>query len=63
VMIHVDDLAASVDAPTPEFDRRATGEIIDILVGIARRRHGDWPVIHALARADRIDGGRVFPVL
>lgn len=63
VMIHVDDLAASVNAPTPEFDRRATGEIIHILVDIARRRHGDWPVLHALARADRPDGGAVFPVL
>lgn len=63
VMIHVDDLAASVGMPTPEFDPRATGEIIHILVDIARRRHGDWPVIHALARADRPDGRPVFPVL
>ncbi len=63
VMIHVDDLAASVGTSTPEFDRRATGEIIDILMGIARRRHGDWPIIHALARADREDGHPVFPVL
>ena len=63
VMIHIDDLAASVGTPTPEFDARATGEIIDILIGIARRRHGDWPLIHALARADRPDGHRVLPVL
>lgn len=63
VMIHVDDLAASVGIPTPEFDSRATGEIVHILVDIARRRHGEWPVIHALARADRPDGRSVFPVL
>lgn len=63
VLIHIDDLAASVDLPTPDFDPRATGEIIGILVGIARRRHGDWPVIHALARAERSDADSVFPVL
>ncbi len=63
VLIHIDDLAASVDSPTPDFDVRATGEIIDILVSIARRRHGDWPVIHALARAERNGGRSVFPVL
>ena len=63
VMIHIDDLAASVGKPTPEFDERATGEIVDILIGIARRRHGDWPIIHALARAERADGAAVFPVL
>ncbi len=63
VMIHIDDLAASVERETPPLDERGTGEIIAILVGIARRRHGDWPVIHALARAERADGDRVFPVL
>ncbi len=59
--MHVDDLAHSVGLDTPELGDAVTGEIIDIVVGIARHLHGDWAVIHALARAERSTDS-VFPV-
>ena len=59
--MHIDDLAHSVGVETPDLGPDVSGEIIDIVVGIARHLHGDWSVIHALARAERSVGG-VFPV-
>lgn len=59
--MHLDDLAHSVGAETPEMSSDVTGEIIDIVVGIARHLNGDWGVIHALARAERANSD-VFPV-
>lgn len=61
-IVHIDDLAHSVDLPTPDFDPAATGEVIEILTTIGRAVHGDWAVIHALGRAERAPSG-VFPVL
>jgi len=51
--VHADDLAASlgVELPPPS---PATGQIaIDVLVGVARIRHGDMAVLPALARRER----------
>ncbi len=59
--MHIDDLAHSIGAETPAMSSDVTGEIIDIVVGIARHLNGDWGVIHALARAER-SNGEVFPV-
>ena len=59
--MHIDDLAHSVDLPTPDLGADVTGEIIDIVVGIGRRVHGDWALIHALARSER-GSDSVFPV-
>lgn len=64
VLTHIDDVAASIGQEPPTVDRRATGEIIDILIGIARDRGDDWRVIRALSRAERTDPDHpVFPVL
>lgn len=60
-LVHIDDLAHSVGLPTPDLDRDGTGEVIDIIVGIARHLHGDWAVIHALARSERATA-KIFPV-
>jgi uncharacterized protein (TIGR03083 family) len=62
VLIHLDDLAASVGVPTPATDPAGRAIVIDILVGIARNLYGDWEVIHALSRDERrtLD---VFPVM
>jgi len=59
--MHIDDLAHSVDMPTPELHPDVTAEIIDIVMGIARAQHGDWPIIHALARSER-SSDEPFPV-
>lgn len=58
--MHVDDLAHSVGVPTPELSADVTAEILDIVVGIGRIRHGDWPIIHAPARSER-STTQVFP--
>ena len=59
--MHIDDLAHSIGVETPELPPSVTAEIIDIVVDIARHKHGDWSVIHALARAERATS-EVFPV-
>lgn len=59
--MHIDDLAHSVALPTPDLGEDVTGEVIDIIIGIARHLQGDWQVIHALARGERAQPD-VFPV-
>lgn len=58
--MHLDDLAFSVGLPTPEVAGAVDG-IVEILLGIARQRHGDWAVVHALGRRERLTDP-VFPV-
>jgi hypothetical protein len=61
VLLHLDDVAVSVGLPRPETSADGPAIVIDILMGIARMKSGDWPVLHALARNERraVD---VFPV-
>lgn len=61
VLLHLDDVAASVGVPRPETDPEGPATVIDIVMGIGRMLHGDWAVLHALARAERADVA-VFPV-
>ena len=61
VLFHLDDLAASVGLPCPETSREGCMIVVDILLGIARDQHGDWEVLHALAREERRRAA-VFPV-
>lgn len=62
VLCHVDDLAISVGVPRPHTDPEGPAIVIDILVGIARQRHGDWAIIDVLARPER-SRVEVFPVV
>ena len=62
VLTHIDDLAMSVDEERPPTDPDGISIVIDILTGIARQLHGDWAVLHALSRAERVIGPAVFPV-
>jgi hypothetical protein len=62
VVIHGDDLAASVGDTTWWADPRAVGLAIEALVTVARQNHGDNQVLWALARRERTKPG-VLPVL
>ena len=53
LVVHADDLAASVGADPIPFDDVATSTVIDVLVGLARSLHGDAAVIRALTRRER----------
>ena len=53
IVVHADDLAASVGADPVAFHPDASTRVIDVLVGIARDQHGDAAVIRALTRRER----------
>ena len=61
VLLHLDDLAASVGEERPATDPEGAAIVIDSVMGIARHLHGDWGVLHALTRGERAPEG-VFPV-
>lgn len=53
LLVHSDDLAASVDLPTPAFPDNVVAHVVDLLAGVAVRRHGQTAVIRALSRPQR----------
>ena len=53
IVVHSDDLAASVDLPTPEFPEEALAPVLSLLTGVAVRRHGQAAVVRALSRPQR----------
>jgi uncharacterized protein (TIGR03083 family) len=53
VVVHADDLAASLGVEPPPFPPDATGVAIATLVDVARSRHGDAAVLRALTRRER----------
>lgn len=55
IVVHTDDLAASLHLPPPPFDEAATGLVLGCLTTMLRRRHGDLEVIRALSRKERAD--------
>ena len=55
VVVHADDLAASVGLPTPSFPEECGEVVIALLVEMSRRRHGDTAVIRAFTRTERDD--------
>ncbi len=62
VLLHLDDLAVSVGESRPETDPEGVAIVVDIIEGIARHLHGDWEVLYALARSERVGDRPVFPV-
>jgi len=62
VLLHLDDLAVSVGESRPETDPKGVAIVVDIIEGIARHLHGDWQVLYALARSERVGQRPVFPV-
>ncbi len=53
VLVHSDDLAASVGLPAPEFDDVVVEQVVHLLTGVALRRHGQTAVIRTLSRPQR----------
>jgi hypothetical protein len=56
VVVHADDLAASLGSPTPVFDDEVLGPALALLAMLSRRRHGQDGAVRALARAERAGG-------
>ena len=53
IVVHSDDLAASVGLDTPHFPDDVVGEVLRLLSGVAVRRHGQAAVVRALSRPQR----------
>jgi uncharacterized protein (TIGR03083 family) len=53
VVVHGDDLAASLAMPAPEFSSDVTDRVIGCLVEVAVRTHGSMAVVRALTRRER----------
>lgn len=53
VVVHCDDLAVSVDVPTPEFPRSVIRPVLTLLTTLAVSRHGQPAVLRALTRRER----------
>lgn len=53
IAVHSDDLARSLDLPTPEMPSLVMDLAIEALVDVARVRHGDLAVLRALTRRER----------
>jgi hypothetical protein len=51
--VHADDLAVSLNLPTPPLPATATEATIQLLARLAAWRHGPLPVVRALARRER----------
>jgi uncharacterized protein (TIGR03083 family) len=62
LVVHADDLAASLGVTPPPLPAAATGLAIATLVEVARIRHGDAGVLRALTRRERdtVDALRVI---
>ena len=53
LVVHSDDLAASVGLPTPVFPESIAVQVAALLAGVAMRRHGQAAVVRALSRPQR----------
>lgn len=60
-VVHLDDLARSVDGPGWDVPRAAVDLTVAVAVDVARRRRGDAAVVRALYRSGEADG--VLPAL
>jgi len=53
IVVHSDDLAASIGVPTPEFPESVITPVLALLTGVAVRRHGQAALVRALSRPQR----------
>ena len=53
LVVHSDDLAASVGLETPQLPADVVDPVVDLLARLAVHRHGPTAVIRTLSRAER----------
>ena len=53
MVVHSDDLAVSVDVPTPDFGSAVLDPVLGLLSALALRRHGQDAVVRTLTRPQR----------
>ena len=53
IVVHSDDLAASIDRPTPQFPDGAVRPVLGLLTAVAVERHGQTALVRALSRPQR----------
>ncbi|MFC8190704.1 maleylpyruvate isomerase N-terminal domain-containing protein [Cellulomonas sp. NPDC057328] len=53
MVVHADDLASSVDLPTPELPAGAVVPVLHTLTDLAVRRHGQAALVRTLSRPQR----------
>ena len=52
--VHADDLAVSLDLPTPDVGDQAMDLVITALSRISRQRHGSLAILRAFSRRERM---------
>lgn len=53
ISVHSDDLAVSIGVPTPILPLEVLEPVIELLTGLALRRHGGLALLRALSRRER----------
>ncbi len=53
MVVHTDDLASSVDLPTPDLPAGAVVPVLQVLTDLAVRRHGQAALVRTLSRPQR----------
>ncbi|MEV4623863.1 maleylpyruvate isomerase N-terminal domain-containing protein [Asanoa sp. NPDC049573] len=53
ITVHSDDIAVSVDLPTPTFPPSVVTPVLGLLTALAVERHGQTAVLRALSRRER----------
>lgn len=56
MVVHGDDLAASVGLPTPEHEPAVVSSVLGLLTGVSLQRHGQVALVRALSRPQRSTG-------
>ena len=56
IVVHADDLAVSIDCPTPQFDDDALDPVMALLATLSAQRRGQDAVLRVLSRAERAQG-------
>lgn len=56
LVVHGDDLAASVGLPTPEHEKAVVSAVLGLLTAVSLQRHGQVALVRALSRPQRSAG-------